>query len=169
MPEMGRRMCWNLMRRNDKLACKRGMDGIQLRTAFHARRLYWYSRIMPEFQKMLPECYSYSEKYLVFCKKMNPECFQMKYRFSGDSLALIAFRDHDDFLDVLDYTLGQSFADRPEMLQEAKKKFYHYMVELTAGKRDEIYNDPKLYQEAMDKCERRKNNNLQLLKNLKVI
>ena len=84
-------------------------------------------------------------------------------------MALIAFRDHDDFLDVLDYTLGQSFADRPEMLQEAKKKFYHYMVELTAGKRDEIYNDPKLYQEAMDECERRKNNNLQLLKNLKVI
>ncbi len=54
---------------------------------------------------------------------MNPECFQMKHRFSGDSLTLIAFRDHDDFLDVLDYTLGQSFADRPEMLQEAKKSF----------------------------------------------
>lgn len=165
---------------------------------FHARRLYWYSRIMPEFQKMLPECYSYSEadslgimelalsdarksilkkmeevtcpeKYLVFCKKMNPECFQMKYRFSGDSLALIAFHDHDDFLDVLDYTIGQSFADRPEKLQEAKKKFYYYMVELTAGKRDEIYNDPKLYQEAVDECERRKNKNLLLLKDLKVI
>lgn len=124
------------------------------------------------------------EKYIEFAKVFRIRQIRYLLRYWADSLILIQCNDHDDFLGVLETYLKRQYDcdqyvhlkrwGEPEFdsWEEYKKKnyerFYESIVTWTAGERDQIYNDPKLYQAALEELERRKAANIEVLRGLKL-
>lgn len=102
-------------------------------------------------------------------------CHMYNYRqiicapFYKDSLALIVANDHNNMEERLNKTcmayeesLGKDYVKAQYSL------LVHSFIELVAGERDKVYNNPKLYKEALEEAEKRKEKNTQTLKKLKL-
>lgn len=124
------------------------------------------------------------KKYIEFAKVFRIDQIRESLRYWSDSLILIKCNDHDDFLGVLETYLKRQYNcdqyvhlklwGEPEFdsWEEYKEKnyedYYECIVTWTAGERDQIYNDPELYQAALKELERRKAANIVVLRGLKL-
>ncbi len=115
------------------------------------------------------------ESYIQFRKKTGTfGAISSAKTFWADSLALIMADNHDDFQDVFQREIlqlkqametvgiGGTYEENYELL-------YQGIIKEIAGSRDEIYNDAELYKKALEEAERRKQANLELLREAKVI
>lgn len=89
----------------------------------------------------------------------------------NDQLALIQANNHDDFMSCLYKMLSNLQKELKAgtcggTLKEQYDLLYDAIVVHLAQRRDKIYNDPELYSEALIELERRKNNNLETLKQI---
>ena len=110
------------------------------------------------------------EKYIRFCQVYNYGQICSASEHWKDSLSLIVEGDHNDMYDTLEMTV-KAFekVDGKESAERQYPLFHRAIVELVAGERDKVYNDPKLYKAAMEEAERRKETNTQTLMTLKLI
>ncbi len=115
------------------------------------------------------------DSYIQFRKKTGATAaISSAKTFWADSLALIMADNHDDFQDVFQREIlqlkqametvgiGGTYEENYELL-------YQGIIKEIAGSRDEIYNDAELYKKALEEAERRKQANLELLREAKVI
>ncbi len=110
------------------------------------------------------------KEYIDYCHLYNHRQISSATKFKCDSLALIVSDDHDDMKRKL-YSTFTAFeqVDGRESAERQYPLFHRAIVELVAGERDKVYNDPKLYKAALEEAERRKEVNTQILRSLKLI
>ncbi len=103
-------------------------------------------------------------------------CHMYNYRqilcapFYKDSLALIVANDHNNMEERLNKTcMAYEESLGKEYVRAQYSLFVHSFIELVAGERDKVYNNPVLYKEALEEAERRKEANTQTLMTLKLI
>lgn len=110
------------------------------------------------------------EKYIRYCQKYNHGQISCATKYWKDSLALIVANDHVDMKERLNETI-KTYEDNQHIdyIEKVYPLLYRSFVELVAGERDKVYNDPVLYKEALEEAERRKEANTLVLKDLKLI
>ena len=115
------------------------------------------------------------DSYIQFRKKTGGiDAISSAKTFWADSLALIMADNHDDFQDVFQreiFQLKQDIAAERVggTYEENYELLYQGIIKEIAGSRDEIYNDAELHKKALEEAERRKEANLELLREAKVI
>lgn len=112
--------------------------------------------------------------YIQFQKKFGLTAIRGANEFWSDSLVLIKANNHDDFQDLFekeldiakkdleDGTIGGTFDEQYDLL-------YNGIISLIPKSRDAVYNDPELYAKAIKEAEKRKEKNIEILKEYKVI
>jgi len=111
-------------------------------------------------------------EFVEFKKKTDVSSLTLRNDFPGDSLALIKSGNSDDFLNVYDdviHSLRKSGICDCDNYGLICKNLYRETVEMTAGARDAVRSDPEKYSAAIDECERRRRENLALLKKYNVV
>lgn len=110
------------------------------------------------------------KEYIDYCHLYNHRQISRATKFECDSLALIVSDDHDDMKGKLHSTFTAfEQVDGKESAERQYPLFHRAIVELVAGERDKVYNNPILYKEALEEAERRKEANTQTLMTLKLI
>ena len=140
------------------------LDGIQV--SLNKTKKY----IIPAFHEVTD-----LDSYIQFRKKTGGiDAISSAKSFWADSLALIMADNHDDFQDVFQRAI---FELKKEMetvgiggtYEKNYDLLYQGIIKEIAGSRDEIYKDAELYKKAIEEAERRKQANLELLREAKVI
>ena len=120
------------------------------------------------------------DSYIEFCKEIEIELLRGadKYdRGQNDALVLIQAENHDDFEDFFHKCLDFDMKTRKELTGTIEEGYYEAeydlmydgIIESIAKARDIVYNNPKLYAEALEELKRRKEANLATLKRNGVI
>lgn len=113
--------------------------------------------------------------YISFCKKTNSLLeIGSADKFWADSLALIMADNHDDFQDVFQRALEEVKEEFRlnkcgGTYEEQYRLIYDGIINRIVKSRDRVYQDKKLYAEAIAEAERRKSANLEYLRSMKVI
>ncbi len=105
--------------------------------------------------------------YIGYCKSFKIEALRYASEFQNDSLALIVAGNHDDFTDIFQSKLDEG-KDR-YLHEEAYERLRFCIIDAIAGERDKVYADKKLYAAALEEAKRRKEENLQRLREMQVL
>ena len=115
------------------------------------------------------------DSYIQFRKKTGGiDAISSAKSFWADSLALIMADNHDDFQDVFQREIVELKKEMETVgiggtYEKNYELLYHGIIETVANARDAVYNDSELYKKALEEAERRKQANLALLREAKVI
>jgi hypothetical protein len=112
--------------------------------------------------------------YLEYCKAYKNYALSYATRFVDDSLILIVSGNHDDFEDVFERELNvrkESYFENGiiDENSEEYKRLRYCVIDLIAGERDKVYADKKLFSAALEEAKRRKEANLEILREMEVI
>ena len=107
------------------------------------------------------------DAYIEYCKVFKIEALRYASVFQNDALSLVVAENHDDFKKVFQNKLD---ADKERYLQsEAYERLRFCIIDAIAGERDKVYADKELYSAALEEAKRRKEANLEILREMEVI
>lgn len=96
--------------------------------------------------------------------------------FHGESLVQIKADNHDDFqkyfqekVDETNAQIDAGMLGAGYTKEDCYNDYFHCCFERVVYPRDKVYSDKKLYNEALEEAERRKNENMKKLYSYKVV
>ena len=116
--------------------------------------------------------------YIEFKKYYGIDSLDGVHKFRYDSLVFFKADNHDDFMDLFTARMEEireklkkemSGEELEEAYQKAYAKYHECLIEHIPEYRDKIYNDPDLYAKAIAEADRRREANLQQLRDFKLI
>lgn len=142
------------------------MEDVISTTAFYVKE-----RLLPVFNRVFD-----LNSYIEYLKDYLFSSLRGCDSFRGESLVLIKADNHDDFQkyfqEKVDETNAEIDAGRVGAgytKEDCYNDLFHGIIEGVVYPRDKVYSDKKLYREALEEAERRKNENMEKLYSYKVL
>lgn len=117
-----------------------------------------------------------ADSLIQYGKKYNIDLIRRSHEFRGDSLIFILADNHDDFKEYFSELCNQEYmkiengdVGKGYTKELAYSGLYQGIMVDVIQSRDKVFNDPDLYKKAMEEANRRKEQNLKILRELKVI
>ena len=156
---------------NDEVRVSFEYEADTMEEVITSTAIYVKERLLPVFNQVFD-----LNSYIEYLKDYSISSLRGCDSFRGESLVLIKADNHDDFqkyfqkhVDETNAQIDAGMVGKGYTKEDCYNDLFRGIIEGVVYPRDKVYSDKKLYNEALEEAERRKNENMKKLYGYKIL